>query len=297
MRDSIIYLQLLTSISFHPTIYPAIYPQFTPLSRMFSLKGSGASSEETKKKVEPAAPPAYSALKTTFASISLHEGDYLRLLQFPQKDIDALRGVIKQSWPKGIQKEQLRYNSCFEFKLRGEPWNGSNWTGQESIPSRILMREIFAYLFSAAWILHASNNDTLIFRQQHIAPPACDWISVTFHKTDRLRLIGASTELIASFRELLRGEELLQDEFWKEQEHNAWEFKMKGTPGMYLGEDMVKGGLLFLRMVETLETHGWSLYSNTTRHLTTQNGLIIFDNGWFCVKDKHWAPGMPLFRG
>ncbi len=263
---------------------------------MFHLKGSAPSSEDPEKEVEPTA-PAYLAFKPTFASISLYNGDCIRILQFPQKDIDMLRGVIKQSWVKGIQKERLFYSSCYEFKLRGNPWNGSAWTGSESIPSRILMREIFAYLFSVGWILYTSNDDTLIFRQQQTSPPECDWISITFHRNDRLRLIGASRELIASFRDMLKSMELLQDEFWKEMENNAWEFKIKGYPWLFLGEDMVKGSLLLLRIVETLETHGWSLYSNTRRRLSGQNGMISFSNGWFCVKDKQWATGMPIVCG
>jgi hypothetical protein len=263
---------------------------------MFHLKGSAPSSEKPEKEGEPAA-PAYSTSKTIFASISLHEGDCIRILQFPQKDIDALRGVIKQLWAKGIKKERLFYSSCYEFKLRGYPWNGSSWTGSESIPSRILMREIFAYLFSVGWILHASNNDTLIFRQQQTSPPECDWISITFDRDDRLRLIGASTELIALFRDMLKSMGLLQDEFWKEKENNAWEFKIKGRPWSFFREDMVKGSLLLLRIVETLETHGWSLYSNTRRNLFGQSGAISFSNGWFCVKDKQWAPGMTIVRG
>jgi hypothetical protein len=263
---------------------------------MSHLKGSTPSSEKPEKEVEPAA-PAYSAFKTTFASISLYEGDCIRILQFPQKEIDALREVIKQSWVKGIQKEHLIYTSCYEFKLRGDPWNASAWTGSESIPSRILMREIFAYLFSVGWILHARNNDALIFRQQLTSPPECNWISVTFHGNDRLRLIGASVELIASFRDMLKSMELLQDEFWKEKENNAWEFKIKGRPWLFFGEDMVKGSLLLLKIVETLETHGWSSYSNTTLHLSVQSGVISFSNGWFFVKDKQWVPGMTAVCG
>jgi hypothetical protein len=157
---------------------------------MFHLKGSAPSCKKPEEEVEHVA-PAYSAFKTTFASITLHESDCIRILQFPQKDIEALRGVIKRSWVKGIQKEHLLYSSCYEFKLRGNPWNGSACTGSESIPSRILMRDIYAYLFSVGWNLHASNNDTLIFRQQQTTPPECDWIIITFHGNDRLRLIQA----------------------------------------------------------------------------------------------------------
>lgn len=110
-------------------------------------------------------------------------------------------------------------------------------------------------------------------------------------------MIGASTELIASFRDMLKSMGLLQDEFRKEKENSAWEFKIKGRPWSFFGEDMVKGSLLLLRIVETLETHGWSLYSNTRLHLPGQSGVISFSNGWFCVKDKQWAPGMTIVRG
>jgi hypothetical protein len=262
---------------------------------MFHPKGSAPSSEKLQQEVEPA--PAYSAFKTTLASMYFHEGDCIRIMQLPQKDIDALRGIIQRLWVKGIQKERLLYSACYEFKLHGEPWNASIWTGSESIPSRILMREIFAYLFSVGWILHATNNDALIFRQQPTSPPECDWISITFHGNDRLRLIGASTELIASFRDMLKSMVLLQDEFWKEEENNAWEFKIKGTPWLFFGAEFAKGSLLLLRIVETLEMHGWRLYSNTKLKQATQGGMMSFSNGWFCVKDKHWAPGMTVVCG
>jgi hypothetical protein len=155
------------------------------------------------------------------------------------------------------------------------------------------MREILGYIFSVGWIVHASNNDTLIFRQQQTSPPDCDWMSITFNRLDRLWLIGASTELIASFRGMLKSMGLLQDESWKEEENNAWEFKIKGSPWSFLNEDMVKGGLLQLRMVETLATHGWSLYSNTR----LQSSVTSFSNGWFCMKDKQWTPRMTIVCG
>ncbi len=61
-------------------------------------------------------------------------------------------------------------------------------------------------------------------------------------------------------------------------------------------EDMVKGSLLLLRIVETLETHGWSLHSNPMLRPSEQSGVMSFSNGWFCVKDKQWAPGMVIVR-
>jgi hypothetical protein len=125
---------------------------------MFNPKGSVPPSLKPQQEVEPT-PPPYSGFKTTLASILLFEGDCIRIVQLPPKDIDAVRGVIKQMWSKGIQKERLLHSSCYEFKLHGNPWNGSTWTRSESIQSRILMREIFAYLFSVGWIVHTRNNE------------------------------------------------------------------------------------------------------------------------------------------
>ncbi|KIM97840.1 hypothetical protein OIDMADRAFT_147359 [Oidiodendron maius Zn] len=257
---------------------------------MFHLKGSAPSSEKPKIEIEPA--PAYSASKTVFASMFIHEGDCIHMLQFPQRDIDTLRVVINQSWDKGIQRERLLYSSCHEFKLHGSPWNMSHWTGSENIPGQVLMREIFACLFSAGWILHARNNGLLIFRQQQTSPQR-DWISITVIGFYKLRLIGASAELIALFRDILESMGLLQEDFWKERDNNAWEFKIKGNPRSVFGEEMVQWNLLMLRIVETLEAHGWSLYSNTMQY--QQNVCVSY--GWFCVKDKQWVPGMTIVRG
>jgi hypothetical protein len=269
---------------------------------MFCLKRSAPSSEKPKKEVEPAvepAAPSYSAFKTTSASMTLHGSDSISLLQFPQEVIDAIRELIKKRWIKGIQKERIHFSS-YEFKLHGEPWNGSFCTNSESIPSRILIREILAYLFSVGWILHASNNDMLIFRQQQTLPPESDWISVTFD-TDRLRLIGASTELIALFRGMLQSMGLLQDEFWKEEQNNAWEFNIKWRPRSSWDEQKVARSLLPLRIVETLEAHGWSLYSDARLRMFVPCGnssiRISFSQGWFCVRDKQWAPGMATILG
>ena len=257
---------------------------------MFHLKGSAPSSEKPKIETEPA--PAYSASKTVFASMAIPEGDCIHMLQFPQRDIDALRVVINQSWDKGIQRERFLYSSCHEFKLHGNPWNISIWTGSENIPGLVLMREIFACLFSAGWILHARKNELMIFRQQQTSPQ-CDWISIAVVWYDRLRLIGASAELIASFRDMLKSMGLFQDEFWKERDNNAWEFKFKGNRFSSFGEEMVKWNLLQLRIMETLEAHGWSVYSNTMQYREN----VCLSNGWFCVKDKQWVPGMTIARG
>jgi hypothetical protein len=51
-----------------------------------------------------------------------------------------------------------------------------------------------------------------------------------------------------------------------------------------------------LRVMETLETHGWSLFSNTRLRIEGGNAVVSLSNGWFCIKDKQWVSGMAIIR-
>ncbi|KAH8819135.1 hypothetical protein F5884DRAFT_3826 [Xylogone sp. PMI_703] len=242
--------------------------------------------------------PAYSPFRTSFASISLHRSDRLRLLQFPQQDIDALRNVIKTSWHRGIQAEQ-QYAMSHEFKLLGNPWWGQT---SDAIPARILMRSIFAYLYSVGWILHCSTDvskkvcdkDTLLFRKQQSPPPPSEWISISFNHYDRLRLIGADPVLIAAFKTLLSSIRPLQDEGWKDKARNAFEFKIKGYPWLATGEETMSTRLLVLKMLETLEQHGWSLYASIDQNEASEDSSET--DSWYCVRQKGWVEGSAVFH-
>ena len=246
------------------------------------------------------APPSYTpaVFQSTFASVSLHKHDTIRFLRFPQQDIEALRGVIHASWPKGIQEERL-YGGSHEIKLRGYPW-GEGYSGSD-IKARILMREVFAHLFSVGWILHISTDvskkeydkDTMIFRKQATPPPS-EWVSISFHRADRLRLGGASNAMITSFRGMLQGMHKLQSEEWKDQSLNAYEFKILGNPWLASGEETMEVRILILGMLETLERDGWSLYASVDQCISSQN--ISSADTWYCVRDKSWAPGGVVFH-
>jgi hypothetical protein len=252
---------------------------------------------------EPA-PPAYaeSSFKTSFASISLHKTDRIRLLHFPPEDITAIRNVIKQNWPSGIQDERPYANS-HEFKCRGNPWSGQ---GADAIPARVLMREILAYPFSCGWILTASTDvlksiyekDTMLFRKQVFPPPASEWIAISFNQGDRLRLIGAPADLIVPFQTLLKSMGLWQNAEWKDRGQNVFEFKINGWPWRPTGEATMTTRLLLLRMFETLEAGGWSLYAtvdqNNGQH--SKNSSSTGTDSWYCVRAVDWVPGNSVFH-
>ncbi|KAH8586455.1 hypothetical protein B0O99DRAFT_644396 [Bisporella sp. PMI_857] len=242
--------------------------------------------------------PSYPGFSTTFASVSLHRRDTLRFLRFPQQDVEGLRRIIRSAWAKGIQEERI-YGGSHEIKLYGNPW-GSAYS--DSVTSRILMLEVFAYLFSIGWILHASTDvskkqwdkDTLIFRKQQTPPPPSEWISVSFHRMDRLRLTGATPQLTNMFREVLQSMRRLQSEEWKDRALNAYEFKIVGYPWSANGEETMVTRMLILKMLDTLERDGWSLYASIDQNVSAEDTSEA--DCWYCVRDKAWMPGGSVFH-
>lgn len=244
--------------------------------------------------------PSYAPFRTTFATISLHRSDRLRLLGFPQSDIQALRGVIQSSYSKGVQKEQL-YGKSHEFKLYGNPWYGQS---SDAIISRVLVREILAYLFSIGWILHASadvskkefDKNTLFFRKQQSPPPPSDFMCISFNMSDRLRLIGAPPQLVQAMKNLLAGMGLLQTDLgWKDANLRAWEFKINGYPWRATGEETMSTRLLLLKMLECLERYGWSLYASVDQSTGSGEHSSETDS-WYCVRDRNWVEGAAVFH-
>lgn len=241
--------------------------------------------------------PSYTPFRTTFACMSLHRSDRIRMMQFPPEDISAIRDIIKRSWSKGLQA-QGPYSASYEFKLYGNPWHGQ---GSDAIPARIIMREILSYLFSQGWILHVNTDvsksefdtDSLIFRKQQSSPPSSEWVAISFNQNDRLRLIGAPQGLLADVRVLLKEMKLLQAENWKDRNLDAWEYKLHGRPWFATGEDTIKTRVLLLRLLETLERKGWSVYASIDQ---STRGAGLETDSWYIIRDKAWVEGAAVFH-
>jgi hypothetical protein len=232
--------------------------------------------------------------ETAFASISLHKSNKIRFLQFENDDIVGVREVINHFWPQKLHSER-EYAASYEFKLHGNPWGGQ---GNEAVPARIVMREIFAYLYSVGWILHVTTDvskkpfekDTLIFRNQGKPPPPADWLAISFNQRDRLRLIGADENLIAAFKLLMKNMRLWDSDGWKDECLNAFEIRLHDHPWVATGEDTVTARALLLKMLETLEHHGWSVYCSLDQSNGHGTGSPEADS-WYCLRRQSWQKG------
>lgn len=240
--------------------------------------------------------PSWPAFQSQFASISLHQSDRIRFMQFPAETLAGVRDVITRSYKPGIQDERP-YAGSHEIKLKGYPWES---IGTYSTSSRVMMRELFSYLYSAGWIVHQTvdlskvqfDKDTIIFRKQPVPPPQSCWFAMSFNYNDRIRLIGADRDLIGAFQGLLKSMNLYQSETWKETD--AFEFKLRGYPWMPTGEATMSMRLLILRMLELLEMNGWSIYASVDQSNAAANSSEA--DSWYLVKAADWVPGNPVFH-
>ncbi|TKA70579.1 hypothetical protein B0A49_04389 [Cryomyces minteri] len=251
------------------------------------------------------APPSYIAEAntspscTTFASVSLHMSDRLRLLRFPPTHIQAITRTIQSSWGQGIQIES-NYYGAHEFKLHGRPWDGK---GSQADGARVLMCRLLESLFNLGWILSAATDvskkqydkDTLLLRLVQPAPPPCDWIGIAFSHADRLRVVFADGQLLQALRAVL-GRRVQESRRISGLTH---EFKLHGYPWRANGGETMAVRVMLLELLDCLEVQGFSLYASIDQKTGPASSN---DNGseadtWYLCRAKNWTAGMPVYGG
>jgi hypothetical protein len=262
------------------------------------LEGKGDPADRKGDPVERTDPPPYSGLSVLtphlsppkdVATLSLCHSDCLQLMQFSEAEIDGIRQVIQRCWvcrDPAIQSERFHLALMYEFKLRGHLW----YDRKDVIQARILVREIFAYLYSIGWIFSFSvdvSRNTFVFKKQETLPPPVTWLCIFFAGRDKLRLTGAPSEVVAAFREILRAYGPLQSEAWKDQSLDVYEFKLRGFPWYGSGDELINVRVMVLHFVAVLETLGWSSYAHICLDLSADSSRGKVDT-WYYVKPNDW---------
>ena len=132
---------------------------------------------------------------TEIFPLLFHRTDKINIINPPPFTIDLLRDTIVATWPKGLQDQQIKYNS-FEFKLKGNPW--LNY-GEESVFSKRLINKIIENFRLKGYELYSicdtSSSDykmSTFFLQKSPSPPRISpsrVLSVTFNESDKMRII------------------------------------------------------------------------------------------------------------
>ncbi|KAM5472041.1 hypothetical protein MferCBS49748_001489 [Microsporum ferrugineum] len=92
--------------------------------------------------------------RTSFACLSMHMTDRIRLMRFPAHMVPQIIEMVRTSWPKGINAPR-EYGQSLEIKLNGNPWSPHSW-GESKVDARRLVTRLLDGLYLRGWIIKAS---------------------------------------------------------------------------------------------------------------------------------------------
>lgn len=125
-------------------------------------------------------------------------------------------------------------------------------------------------------------SDSLVFRYQTLPPPPCDWLSVSFDQLDRLRILGApSPDLAAAVVTALQPAIASH----KMSDHR-FDVKFCGTPWSPSGEQTVTLRVILLRLLEVMESFGFTLYAGVNQCNDTCGDVLVMR------RQKSWEEGV-----
>ncbi|KAI7787402.1 hypothetical protein LA080_016477 [Diaporthe eres] len=233
-----------------------------------------------------------SSFQTRFACVTLNMTDRMRFINFSAPETSALRGVLGSVWP--IQDVRA-YGGADEIKFKGYPWQ-EKVNGDDN--ARRLIRRMLEALYDMGWVLQAAvdvskkelDKDSLIFRYQNPPPPPCDWLSISFDWTDKMKIVDAppgdlTEAIVAEFRAKYRLKS-------HELESGRLKLKFHGQPWQASGEETVKSRMLLLSLLGILERFGYSLYAS----IDQVNSSGVEADVLVVTRQKGWTPGTPIWH-
>jgi len=257
-----------------------------------------------------------SPLSSTYATLSFHKTDTIRLLHFPPALATALEPVVLASWPLGLEsKSQSTAEQSAEFKCKGKPFGYYNM--QHKVGGLRLVRDVLTVLHDHGWDLVTSvmcskrytAKDTLIFRHRqghqgqpgnrNGAGPSVEWLVLAPMARDKLRVLydadGVKLHgdpeddqhrdhlgvLISGIKKTLEGLGCFDKGDWS---HDSFEFQLKGKPWRSRGETSVTVRIMLMRLLELMDGYGWRLYATFVQRTGADEDKIL--DTWYFVRER-----------
>jgi hypothetical protein len=254
--------------------------------------------------------------QASFASLSLHKSDTIRLINFPAESNSQITELIRRHWPRGIQDiGTYGHPRCTDVKLLGTPWNPPNplLSGGDKAASRRLMCGLLGGMFDMGWILIAAadvtkknerDKDSLLFRYQQPSsppPPSCQWMSISFAHGDLLYVIDGPEELGPALAKALGTTVQRHAPFEKSSNNNSdndnkiYEIKFREYPWRPTGTETVVTRIILLGILKCLEQYGFGLYASIDQDSGASDVSSVADT-WHCNRRLDWIVGSPVYR-
>lgn len=92
-----------------------------------------------------------------FTCVALTDVDHLRLVDFPQGDLEVLQGVINQTYQPGISRFEIdpADPGCVKIHLSGEPWNSM---GDYALHGRSMLVHLLSRAIHLGYMVVASAD-------------------------------------------------------------------------------------------------------------------------------------------
>jgi hypothetical protein len=237
----------------------------------------------------------------------------------PPLVINGIRAILNKSWQRGIKKE-FGENGVTMFKR--------HFRHKGDMPTRVLMRNILAYLASQGWIAQSfpsilNCEDGLTVRKSKQPLAECYWLGVSLRDGEYLEILGATDELLNTIKLTIREMELNRERIRHrrrhnmdgdkliDEEHSIYQFRLKPINPLNGKRIWPQRKLFILRLLERLEERGWCLYTTYYTHDRIMHNKAYYpglgstpelksfyehatEGTWYFVKSKEWTPQNPV---
>lgn len=177
---------------------------------------------------------------------------------------------------------------------------GEDVEGQAVHAQRVIC-SLLRVLHEKGWVLMLSTDisnvpwdaDTLIFRHQAPAPAPCEWFSVVFSASNKLRFVDAPQELCTSVitRFITSKRELRHKEH---KTDGCYELKFTDIGNAMVSNETVKTKVMFLDLLECFEQSGWTVYASVNQNTKHDNQGMT--ETWYCCRPVGWVEGAPVYH-
>ncbi|KAL9960256.1 hypothetical protein ACROYT_G033691 [Oculina patagonica] len=217
-----------------------------------------------------------------YMCIVICETDKVRVILGTDHEIEIIRKVIEESWPKGIQEETFEMNGVHQFKLKGNPFLFAS-SSTDAVTSRKMIGSVLHRLYRDRWRLQivgdftqTTDLATWIFKKDPVAVcPDLPLLIVGLCSWDSLMVLNAPMELLRHrvFQDIVEKSWPKGMQKWT-YENDILMIKIKGNPWNASGEDAVHARVILHTLVNELLNRQWKLYGNS-RNRTSANTLYF----------------------
>jgi len=137
------------------------------------------------------------------------------------------------------------------------------------------------------------DTDTLVFRHQSPPPAACEWFSVAFSSSSKIRFVDAPRDLCMKVVERL-GKRKFELKCKEHSVEGCYEIKLSGMLWGLMSNEMMKTREMLLDMLECFEECGWTVYASIDQKVGSQQEGET--DTWHCCKPLNWKSGAPVYH-